>query len=109
MFYFERNNNGIEREQIMTGLEALKNICNHCEKQMGKRMVACPFRSISNEYCEEYETIKNSLKALEIIKDKNVITHFILIWDREKYNGHLLDSKMKLSKKEYDLLKEVLK
>ena len=57
---------------------------------------------------ESVKVIAESIKALEIIKNKNVIVHFILIWDREKYNGHLMDNKMKLSKKEYDLLKETL-
>ena len=31
--------------------EALKKICLECEKSMGKMQIACPYRSISNEYC----------------------------------------------------------
>lgn len=49
----------------MISKEALKSICLECEKAMGKNKVACPFRSISNEYCEEYENIKRDLDRLE--------------------------------------------
>ena len=52
----------------MTSKEALKNICLECEKEKGKNKTACPFRSISNDYCEEYEKIKNDLEVLEILK-----------------------------------------
>ena len=53
----------------MTSKEALKSICIHCEKVMGKYKVACPFRSISNDYCEEFDIIKKDLEVLEIIKE----------------------------------------
>lgn len=49
----------------MTSKEALKSICLKCEIEKGKNKVACPFRSISNDYCEEYETIKKGLDRLE--------------------------------------------
>lgn len=52
----------------MSCLEALKNICNGCEKKMAINKTRCPFRSISNEYCEEYELIKKDLEILEIFK-----------------------------------------
>ena len=52
----------------MTSKEALKNICLECEKEKGKNKTACPFRSISNDYCEEYEKIKKDLEILEILK-----------------------------------------
>ena len=52
----------------MTSKEALKNICLECEKEKGKNKIACPFRSISNDYCEEYEKIKKDLEILNIIK-----------------------------------------
>lgn len=54
--------------------KALKKICLECERLMGKRQVACPYRSISNEYCEEYEEIKEKLELLDIIKNNSIIT-----------------------------------
>ena len=52
----------------MTSKKALKSICLECEKEKGVNKVACPFRSISNDYCEEFETIKKDLEILDIIK-----------------------------------------
>ena len=49
----------------MTSREALKSICLECEKWKEKNKVRCPFRSISNDYCEEYEAIKKDLDRLE--------------------------------------------
>ena len=57
----------------MTSKKALKSICLECEKEKGVNKVACPFRSISNDYCEEFEIIKKDLEVLEIIKKS--ITH----------------------------------
>ena len=53
----------------MTSKEALKNICLECEKEKGKNKIACPFRSISNDYCEEYEKIKKDLEVLAMLKN----------------------------------------
>ena len=52
----------------MTSKEALKSICLECEREKGKNKTACPFRSISNDYCEEYEKIEKDLEVLEILK-----------------------------------------
>ena len=52
----------------MTSLEALRNICYECERHMSISKIRCPFRSISNEFCEEYDLIKKDLEILEIIK-----------------------------------------
>ena len=53
----------------MTSEEALKSMCNHCEKLSIKNsFIGCPYRDISNDYCEEFETIKKDLKVLEILK-----------------------------------------
>lgn len=52
----------------MNSKKALKSICLECEKEMGKNGVRCPFRSISNEYCEEIEIIQKDLEVLDIIK-----------------------------------------
>lgn len=54
----------------MTSKEALKSLCNHCEKlSIRDGFIGCPFRNISNDYCEEFETIEKELKVLEILKD----------------------------------------
>ena len=52
----------------MTSREALNTICLECQRDKGKIQVACPFRSISNDYCDEYEQIKKDLEVLEILK-----------------------------------------
>lgn len=52
----------------MTSLEALRNICYECERHMSISKIRCPFRSISNEFCEEYNLIKKDLEMLEILK-----------------------------------------
>ena len=50
----------------MTSKEALKSMCNHCEKlSIRDGFIGCPFRNISNDYCEEFETIKKDLEILE--------------------------------------------
>lgn len=54
----------------MTGLEALNEICAECQKDKGKIQVACPWRSISGDYCEEYETIKRCIERLAELEDK---------------------------------------
>ena len=99
----------------MTSKEALKSICLKCEKAKGVNKVACPFRSISNDYCDEFEIIEKELKALEIIKTKNVDIDYIktCFYDKKggfkDYNawvGH--DDDEELSQEEYELLKEAL-
>ena len=52
----------------MSSLDALRSICYECEKNMAINKTRCPFRSISNEFCKEYELIKKDLEILEIIK-----------------------------------------
>ena len=52
----------------MTSNECLKNICLECEKEKGKNKIACPFRSISNDYCYEVETIEKDLDRLEELR-----------------------------------------
>ena len=52
----------------MTSKEALKSLCNECEKSLANEKLRCPFRSISNDYCWEIEAIQKDLKVLEILK-----------------------------------------
>ena len=54
----------------MTGMEALNAICTECQQDKGKIQVACPWRSISGDYCEEYETIKRCIDRLAELEDK---------------------------------------
>lgn len=60
----------------MTSKEALKSLCDHCEKvSISNGFVGCPYRCISNDYCEEFETIEKDLEVLEILK--NYIHYYI--------------------------------
>lgn len=60
------------------------------------------------EYRKSLDTIEKSLKALEIIKEKRVNIHLLILSDSlEKYNFNLLPYR-KLTQEEYDLLKEIL-
>lgn len=52
----------------MNSVEALRNICYECERHMAISKIRCPFRSISNEFCEEYDLIKNDLEILECFR-----------------------------------------
>ena len=64
----------------MTSKEALKSMCNHCEKlSIRDDFIGCPFRNISNDYCEEFETIEKDLEVLECFKkiDKKELNDFI--------------------------------
>lgn len=60
----------------MNSKECLKHICDECQKNAGKIQVACPFRSISNEYCDEYETIKKDLDRLEKLEKALSLPNF---------------------------------
>lgn len=70
----------------MTNQEALKEMCINCQKLMaeiptkedkdsieihscGHQM--CPWRVISNDYCEEYETLKKAIDRLEEVEKEN--------------------------------------
>ena len=85
----------------MTNKEALKSLCNHCEKlSIRDGFIGCPFRNISNDYCEEFETIEKDLEVLEILKDHLVTSDkYIMICvhkdakDFEKVNEWLEDDK----------------
>ena len=69
----------------MTNKEALKSICLECEREKGKNKIACPFRSISNEYCEEYDTIEKDLERLENLERQNEV----LKRDLKKYQAYI--------------------
>ena len=81
----------------MTGLEALKIVERDCED-----LEQVPYG--------EFALIEKSLKALEIIKEKNVDIRWIEVCDTVKdYNkGRDEHLNYELSKEEFNLLKEVL-
>ena len=60
----------------MESKEALKSLCEHCEKlSIRDGFIGCPFRRISNDYCEDYEIIKKDLEELKKIRgEKNAKT-----------------------------------
>lgn len=87
----------------MTSKEALKSICLECEIWKGKNKVSCPFRSISNDYCEEYETIKRDLEVLELLKRELFNEHQCFDLDAGWY-----DDSFSFSKNEQKKIKEWL-
>ena len=38
----------------MHAKKALRSLCSDCEKRMAENGLRCPFRSISNEFCDNY-------------------------------------------------------
>lgn len=105
----------------MTAKEKLKNICSKCEIAKGKRQIACPFRSIDNEYCDDYDIIKQSLdrlekleKVIEILKKKKVNIYHIWAFDNyQQYKEHYPFSEYHaeedmLTEQEYEQIKKVL-
>lgn len=62
----------------MVSKEALDTICLECQRSKGKIQVACPFRTISNDYCDEYEQIK---------KDLDILEDFIKLFEGEDLDG----------------------
>ena len=109
----------------LSPLKALKDLCENCHKHIQSQpskgylpYKECPWRHISNDYCEEYETVKKSLKALEIIKKKKVQVSNLLFYLKTNacddsvlswYNEYIVEfDERTLTEEEFDLLKEVL-
>lgn len=68
-----------------------------------KNQVACPFRSISNEYCEEYDTIEKDLERLESLQRQNEL----LKKDLKEYQAYIkkgVEEHYKDFMSDYDLL-----
>lgn len=70
---------------------------------------------LSTQYIDDNDIIETTFKALEIIKEKKVdigyLFEMIEIFDEQalkQYNQSCYGNKKKLTKEEYDLLKEVL-
>ena len=84
----------------MKGLEALKDIKDICS-------------GMTTIFDDDLETIEKELKALEIIKEKKMNVELLLLEltmykDYEEYKDIAYFNNRSLTRKEYDLLKEVL-
>jgi hypothetical protein len=90
----------------MNSKECLKHICDECQINAGKIQVACPFRSISNEYCDKYETIKKDLDRLKQLEKENqgVKDDNTRLWHSIEY----ANNEIAKLKKAIDILKENL-
>ena len=98
----------------MNSSRALRSICYECEKNMAINKTRCPFRSISNEFCKEYELIKKDLEIAQILKnsmsietetfenDNNEVEEYEYI----AFNNWDLDIE---NKEDYNKIKEWLK
>lgn len=68
------------------------------------------YSTVKETYPEHYETIEKYLKALEIIKEKNVDVFRLKKLDFNTFNQLQKSCKLpELTKEEFNLLKEVLK
>ena len=55
----------------MESKDALKSLCEHCEKlSIRDGFIGCPYRCISNDYCEDYEIIKKDLEELKKMREE---------------------------------------
>ena len=90
----------------MTSKEALKSMCNHCEKlSIRDGFIGCPFRNISNDYCEEFESIKKDLEVLEILKN---YSDYYTCCDTYGYGESCLNIVIHDDIEEYTIIKEWL-
>ena len=90
----------------MTSKEALKSMCLHCEKlSIRDGFIGCPYRNISNDYCEEFETIKKDLEVLEILKN---YSDYYTCCDTYGYGESCLNIVIHDNIKEYTIIKEWL-
>ena len=88
----------------MTNKEALKSLCNHCEKlSIRDGFIGCPYRNISSDYCEEFETIEKDLKVLEILK--NYIDYYTY---RDTDDQSCINIVIPEDAKDYTIIKEWL-
>ena len=90
----------------MSCKQALKRLCNHCEKlSIRDGFIGCPYRCISNDYCEEFETIKKDLEVLEILKN---YSDYYTCCDTYGYGESCLNIVIHDDIKEYTIIKEWL-
>lgn len=102
------------KNKELTALEAYERLCNHLDYDDDYMY--------NGSYEEDNEVIEKSLKALEIIKEKEVNIQYFKIclevhWDYDLFEEHCRENneweddtpyKYSMKKEEFDLLKEVL-
>lgn len=99
----------------MKAKKCLINMCEECEHNKASRHQRCPFRSISNDYCDDYVNILKSLDILELIKKHPDELGFIAECENySEYVNTFLDAELTLedvayTEEEFNILKEVLK
>ena len=54
---------------VMHAKQALRSLCSDCEKRMAENGIRCPFRSISNEFCDNYNFLYFIINSKK--EDKN--------------------------------------
>ena len=54
---------------VLHAKQALRSLCSDCEKRMAENGVRCPFRSISNEFCDNYNFLYFIINSKK--EDKN--------------------------------------
>ena len=47
-------------------IELLNNMCKHCECLLNSCGKLCAYRSIDNDYCDEYEKLKGAIEQNEM-------------------------------------------
>ena len=62
----------------MNGKDVLLEMCSQCERRMAEHNQRCPFRSISNDYCEEYEKVKESLDLLDWLIENMMVAEGLI-------------------------------
>ena len=54
---------------VLHAKQSLRSLCSDCEKRMAENGVRCPFRSISNEFCDNYNFLYFIINSKK--EDKN--------------------------------------
>ena len=95
-------------EKVNVCLETKEDYSNW-EKQYNTIKQALLKAQEPKQYVDELKLVENKLKALEIIKEKNVDVHWIkIINELEAYNEDKNSWEKELTEEEFSLLKEVL-
>lgn len=53
----------VEKREKHKKLGLLKQLCKHCEGTLNQCEKLCPWRSISNDYCDEYESLRVAIES----------------------------------------------
>lgn len=94
----------------MGSKELLNNMCNMCEKKMLEDKKLCPWRRISNDYCDEYENIKQYLDKLEeqVSTLDNSVNNLLLDLDIAREENNKLKMAIEILKDKINYYKKML-